>query len=122
MRVPGPLPDDHDRRLVQAMDINPRSRSHAATRSARRTGRVRASLRALTVAAAAQVRFDLSRRAMNVRVLHRLSMMSDRELKGIGLVRRDVVDAALPPCDDAVHLLLERRETRRIMRWIHRAG
>ena len=54
----------------------------------------------------------LSRQAQNRRVLHRLSAMSDRELRDIGLVRQDVVDAALPGNGDASHLLLARREER----------
>lgn len=55
----------------------------------------------------------LSRHAQNRRVHYRLSVMSDRELRDIGLVRQDVVDAALPGNGDASHLLLARRDERR---------
>ena len=55
----------------------------------------------------------LSRQAQNRRVLHRLSAMSDRELRDIGLVRQDVADAALPGNGDASLLLVARREERR---------
>ena len=65
----------------------------------------------LTVAA--EVRAGLSRAAMNRRVLQRLSTLSDRELKDIGLTRQDVADACVPGAGDAIHLLVGRRDERR---------
>ncbi|KQS61636.1 hypothetical protein ASG32_13055 [Methylobacterium sp. Leaf361] len=65
----------------------------------------------LTVAA--EVRAGLSRAAMNRRVLQRLSTLSDRELKDIGLTRQDVADACVPGTGDAIHLLVGRRDERR---------
>lgn len=55
----------------------------------------------------------LSRQAQNRRVLQSLSVMSDRELRDIGLVRQDVMDAALPGHGDASLLLVARRGERR---------
>jgi uncharacterized protein YjiS (DUF1127 family) len=63
--------------------------------------------------AAAEVRAELSRAAMNRRVLHRLSTLSERELKDIGLTPQDVADAAVPGLRDATDLLIGRREARR---------
>lgn len=65
----------------------------------------------LTVAA--EVRAGLTRAAMNRRVLQRLSTLSDRELKDIGLTRQDVADACVPGTGDAIHLLVGRRDERR---------
>ena len=63
--------------------------------------------------AAAEVRAGLSRAAMNRRVLHRLSTLSERELKDIGLTPQDVADAAVPGPRDATDLLIGRRDERR---------
>lgn len=63
--------------------------------------------------AAAEIRAGLSRAAMNRRVLHRLSALSDRELKDIGLSRQDVADACGPSVSDAIDLLNGRRDERR---------
>ena len=63
--------------------------------------------------AAAEVRTGLSRAAMNRRVLHRLSTLSARELKDIGLTPQDVADAAVPGPRDATDLLIGRRNERR---------
>ena len=63
--------------------------------------------------AISEVWADLSRAAMNRRVLVRLSMLSERELKDIGLTPQDVADAAVPGHDDAVSLLVGRRDERR---------
>ncbi|MEL6059399.1 MULTISPECIES: DUF1127 domain-containing protein [unclassified Methylobacterium] len=68
------------------------------------------------VEAAAEIRTGLSRAAMNRRVLHRLSTLSERELKDIGLSRQDVADACGPGVSDAVGLLNGRREERRSAR------
>ncbi|TXN63035.1 DUF1127 domain-containing protein, partial [Methylobacterium sp. WL18] len=59
------------------------------------------------------VRAGLSRAAMNRRVLHRLSTLSERELKDIGLTPQDVADAAVPGPRDATDLLIGRRDDRR---------
>lgn len=64
-------------------------------------------------AAVAEIRAGLSRGAMNRRVLQRLSTLSERELKDIGLSRHDVADAWDPGVVDAIHLLNGRREERR---------
>lgn len=62
----------------------------------------------------AQVMEGLSRQAINRRVLTQLGGMSDRELRDIGLVRQDVIDAvARSPDEDASSLLLDRRNERR---------
>ncbi|MCJ2092277.1 DUF1127 domain-containing protein [Methylobacterium sp. J-072] len=63
--------------------------------------------------AAAEVRTGLSRVAMNRRVLHRLSTLSARELKDIGLTPQDVADAGVPGRHDAIALLVGRRDARR---------
>lgn len=68
--------------------------------------------RIMTVA----IRADLGGTARNRRVLHRLSSLSDRELKDIGLWRQDVYDAGLIENGDASHFLIERREARRSAR------
>lgn len=66
---------------------------------------------------AAQAAEGLSRQAINRRVLSQLGGMSDRELRDIGLVRQDVVDAAaLAPNQDSTVLLLARRNERRGLR------
>ncbi|KAA0124927.1 DUF1127 domain-containing protein [Methylobacterium sp. P1-11] len=65
------------------------------------------------LAVAAEVRAGLSRAAMNRRVLQRLSTLSDRELKDIGLTPQDVADACVPGTGDAIHLLVGRRDERR---------
>lgn len=71
--------------------------------------------------AAAGIRVGLSRAAMNRRVLHRLSMLSERELKDIGLSRQDVADACSPGAFDVIDLLngrrAERRQARVTRRW-----
>jgi uncharacterized protein YjiS (DUF1127 family) len=64
-------------------------------------------------AGAADVRAGLSRAAMNRRVLQRLSTLSERELKDIGLTPQDVADAGIPGVCDAIHLLNGRRDERR---------
>lgn len=64
-------------------------------------------------AAIAEVRAGLSRAAMNRRVLQRLSTLSARELKDIGLTPQDVADAQAPWTSDAIHLLVGRRDARR---------
>ena len=61
---------------------------------------------------AARVSSDLSRPALNDRVLHRLSTLSDRDLRDIGLDRSDLVDAALPENGDATRFLVARRDAR----------
>ncbi|MCJ2054479.1 DUF1127 domain-containing protein [Methylobacterium sp. J-070] len=61
----------------------------------------------------AELRADLSRAAMNRRVLQRLSSLSARELKDIGLTPQDVADAGVPNGDDAIALLVGRRDERR---------
>ena len=55
---------------------------------------------------------DLSRPALNDRVLYRLSTLSDRDLSDIGLSRSDLADAALPENGDATRFLIERRDAR----------
>ena len=54
----------------------------------------------------------LSRQAINRRVLRKLSVMSDRELKDIGLIRQDVSDAGASEAD-ASQFLMSRRDERR---------
>jgi uncharacterized protein YjiS (DUF1127 family) len=66
--------------------------------------------------AAAEVRAELSRAAMNRRVLHRLSTLSERELKDIGLTPQDLADAGVPGPRDATALLIGRRDERRRFR------
>jgi len=70
---------------------------------------------------AAEIRTGLSRAAMNRRVLQRLSRLSERESKDIGLSRQDVADAFGPGIGDAIDLLNgrrdERRSARRTRRW-----
>jgi len=63
--------------------------------------------------AVAEIRAGLSRAAMNRRVLQRISMLSERELKDIGLSRQDVADACGPGVSDAIELLNGRRDERR---------
>ncbi|MCJ2121589.1 DUF1127 domain-containing protein [Methylobacterium sp. J-077] len=75
------------------------------------------SVRAIAEAAA-EVRAGLSRAAMNRRVLHRLSTLSERELKDIGLTPQDVADAAVPGRHDAIDLLVRRRDSRRRTRGV----
>ncbi|SFL44895.1 DUF1127 domain-containing protein [Methylobacterium pseudosasicola] len=65
------------------------------------------------IEAAAAMRAELSRAAMNRRVLHRLSTLSARELKDIGLTPQDVADAGVPGRHDAIDLLVGRRDARR---------
>ncbi|MGH1574121.1 DUF1127 domain-containing protein [Methylobacterium sp. P31] len=77
-----------------------------------RTGWIARSAGALA-AAIAEVRDGLSRAAMNRRVLQRLSTLSARELKDIGLTPQDVADAHAPRTGDAIHLLIGRRDARR---------
>ncbi|GJE19253.1 DUF1127 domain-containing protein [Methylobacterium marchantiae] len=60
----------------------------------------------------AQIASGLSRQAINRRVVRKLAVMSDRELKDIGLVRQDVEDAG-SGVGDASLLLLARRDERR---------
>ncbi|MDP4002889.1 DUF1127 domain-containing protein [Methylobacterium sp. NEAU K] len=67
----------------------------------------------VVAAAAAEVGAGLSRAAMDRRVLHRLSMLSERELKDIGLTPQDVADAAVRGTGDAADLLIDRRDARR---------
>lgn len=60
---------------------------------------------------------ELSRQAMNRRVLQQLSAMSERELRDIGLVRQDLFDASsLSGSGDASLLLIDRRNERRTAR------
>ena len=68
--------------------------------------------------AAAEVRAGLSRAAMNRRVLHRLSSLSERELKDIGLTPQDLADAGVPGPRDATDLLIGRRDERRRVRGV----
>ncbi|MCJ2090043.1 DUF1127 domain-containing protein [Methylobacterium sp. E-005] len=63
--------------------------------------------------AAAEIRAGLSRAAMNRRVLQRISTLSERELRDIGLSCQDVADACGPGISDAIDLLNGRREERR---------
>ncbi|MCJ2132900.1 DUF1127 domain-containing protein [Methylobacterium sp. J-026] len=70
----------------------------------------------------ADLRAGLSRGAMNRRVLQRLSTLTERELKDIGLTPQDVADAGVPGTGDAILLLVGRRDARRrtravIRRW-----
>ncbi|MHB2208731.1 DUF1127 domain-containing protein [Methylobacterium sp. CM6257] len=63
--------------------------------------------------AIAEVRAGLSRAGMNRRVMQRLSTLSARELKDIGLTPQDVADAHAPGIGDAIDLLIGRRDERR---------
>lgn len=87
------------------------------------TARPRGIVRAVwaIAEATAEIRAGLSRAAMNRRVLLRLSMLSERELKDIGLSRQDVADACGPGVFDAIGLLndrrTERRQARATRRW-----
>ncbi|QGY04624.1 DUF1127 domain-containing protein [Methylobacterium mesophilicum SR1.6/6] len=72
-----------------------------------------ARLAAHAAAFGAAVRAGLSRAAMNRRVLQRLSTLSERELKDIGLTPQDVADACAPGTGDAIDLLVGRRDERR---------
>ncbi|MBX9934677.1 MAG: DUF1127 domain-containing protein [Methylobacterium sp.] len=63
---------------------------------------------------ASRIGEELSRQAMNRRVLQQLSAMSERELRDIGLVRQDLFDASsLSGSGDASLLLVDRRNERR---------
>lgn len=65
----------------------------------------------------AQMTDGLSRAAFNTRVLRQLGSMSERELKDIGLIRQDLLDAAALRLDgDATNLLLARRDERKAAR------
>ena len=59
-------------------------------------------------------------RASGPGVLQRLSTLSERELKDIGLTRQDVADAGVPGTSDAILLLIDRRDARRRGRRAHR--
>lgn len=77
-------------------------------------GRLFRSLAAFARHLAARAAEGLSRRAINERVLYQLGGMSDRELRDIGLVRQDVVDAAtFAQEQDSTLLLVARRNERR---------
>ncbi len=69
----------------------------------------------LAAGLAAGIAEGLSRRAVNGRVLRKLSVMTERELKDIGLVRQDVADAGASG-EDASLFLLARRDERRAAR------
>ncbi len=64
----------------------------------------------------ARLRADLTRPAMDLRILHRLSTLSDRELRGIGLVRADIHDARRAEAGDVSAFLIVRRDARRELR------
>lgn len=66
--------------------------------------------------ALARLRADLSRPAMDRRILHRLNVIIDRELRAIGFVRRDVHDARAPDAGDVAAFLVARREARHALR------
>ena len=71
----------------------------------------------LIAGAASKLGEELSRQAMNRRVLRQLSAMSERELRDIGLVRQDLFDASsLSAGEDASLLLVDRRNERRAAR------
>lgn len=71
-------------------------------------------LRAFARRLVEQVAGGLSRQAINRRILYQLGGMSDRELRDIGLIRQDVVDAiALAPDGDAASFLIVRQNERR---------
>jgi uncharacterized protein YjiS (DUF1127 family) len=77
----------------------------------------KARLSGVLAAAAAAV----SRAAINRRVVRRLSVMSDRELRDIGLVRQDVLDSEILLLDgDASNFLIDRRNERRAARRVPR--
>ena len=80
--------------------------------AARQTPWITRAARAIAEATA-EIRAGLSRAAMNRRVLQRLSTLSERELKDIGLSRQDVADACGRGAFDAIDLLNGRREERR---------
>ncbi|MDP4025301.1 DUF1127 domain-containing protein [Methylobacterium sp. NEAU 140] len=67
-------------------------------------------------AALARLADDLGRPARDRRVLHRLSTLSDRELRDIGLWRQDLSDAVLPENGSVSAFLIDRREARRAAR------
>ncbi|GJD38197.1 MULTISPECIES: DUF1127 domain-containing protein [Methylobacterium] len=83
-------------------------KQQAGTGAGDRAGRLARFARRLLAKAAA----ELSRQAINRRVLHKLSVMTDRELKDIGLIRQDVTDAGAGPAD-ASQFLISRRDERR---------
>ncbi len=64
----------------------------------------------------ARLRADLARPAMDRRILYRLSTLSDGQLHGIGLVRRDIHDAQRPEVGDAAAFLIARRDARHALR------
>lgn len=77
----------------------------------------RASLRVLLATTAS----GISRAAINRRVVHELSVMSDREIQDIGLSRQDVWDAeCLLREGDASSFLIGRRNERRTGRRVPR--
>jgi uncharacterized protein YjiS (DUF1127 family) len=87
-------------------------KQHSAPHAGDLAGRLARLARRLLADAAA----GLSRQAINRRVLRKLSAMSDRELKDIGLIRQDVTDAGSGETDASQFLLsrrAERREARR---------
>lgn len=71
--------------------------------------------------ALARLRADLAPAAMNRRILHRLTVMSDDELRGLGLTRQDLRDARLWEIRNVADFLVARRETRRKSRGHGRA-
>lgn len=63
----------------------------------------------------------ISRSAINRRVVRQLSVMSDRELRDIGLSRQDVLDSEILPLEgDASCFLIGRRNERRAGRRVPR--
>ncbi|WCS27347.1 DUF1127 domain-containing protein [Methylobacterium sp. NMS14P] len=97
--------------LIETGDLEAR----ISTRPGSRSGWL-ARMAKSVLAVAASARAGLSRTAMNRRVLQRLSTLSDRELRDIGLTPQDVADACVPGTGDAIHLLVGRRDERRRVR------
>lgn len=101
--VVSPAPAVSPARVVSPCPFGPRSLFAWAV----------AHLIRLGAAAAAGV----SRAAINRRVVRQLGVMSDRELRDIGLVRQDVLDSATLLLDgDASSFLIGRRNERRCAR------
>ncbi|KQP33753.1 hypothetical protein ASF49_07745 [Methylobacterium sp. Leaf104] len=86
-----------------------------------RTSATLTSVKAWLLGVAAAAAAGMSRAAINRRVVRQLSVMSDRELRDIGLVRQDVLDSELLLLEgDASSFLVGRRNERRAGRRVPR--
>ncbi|MGU3359519.1 DUF1127 domain-containing protein [Methylobacterium sp. M6A4_1b] len=86
-----------------------------------RTSSTLALIRSWLMRGAGVAAAGMSRAAINRRVVRQLSVMSDRELRDIGLVRQDVLDSEMLLLEgDASSFLVGRRDERRAGRRVPR--